>query len=125
MSLQIVVNIIVEELDCDFEDLVLVDAHHHQQVPESKVTYLHKLFIAKHCLAKPTVLVAEEFRVEVGDASGQYLEDVSVPLPDRCQHHMDLVVVVGERNQFVKLIRYAPQHGQILMLLNLILFLWF
>ncbi len=49
LILQVLADIKMEELDGDFEHLVVVEFHHHQQVLESGVAHFYPL-IAIHCL---------------------------------------------------------------------------
>jgi len=59
----------VEELYCNFEDLILVYSHHHYEVSESEVANLDVLLIVNNCELKPLVLIFEKFTVKVGDSS--------------------------------------------------------
>lgn len=68
----------MEEIYGDFEHLILIDLHHHQQVSEPHLADLDALLATGHCLLQPLVLTLEELRVEVCNASGQYFEYVSV-----------------------------------------------
>ncbi len=110
----------MKEIDGDLEDLVLVYLHHHQDVSKSHMAYLYALFTSSHCLLKPVMLILKELGIEVSYSSCKYLENIPVFLLHRIQHHLHLLIVVGEGDQSIELFRDSLKHEDILPLLVLV-----
>lgn len=85
LLLEVVLNVVLKEFYCDFENLILVDFHHHYQVFEAILTNLNILFVASNCCIEPKVLSFEELAVKIGNPFGQDLENASVSLFDIIQ----------------------------------------
>ena len=119
--LKVTPNEKVEEIYCDLEDLVFVNLHHQQQVFETQLTHLDALFVASDCPRDPVVLTLEELRVEVGNSSGQCLENILILLPHTLQEHLDLPVFARQGNQLVELLCDSLQHEEVLVPLLLVI----
>lgn len=70
----------MKEIYGDFEDLVLVNLHHHNNVVKAHLANANSFFISSHCPFQPLKLIFEKLRVEVGDSPSEDFKDIAIPL---------------------------------------------
>jgi len=60
----------MEKLNSDFKDLIFIDFHHHNQVPEAVIANLNTFLVVYDCKLDPGVLILKKFAIKVGNPSG-------------------------------------------------------
>lgn len=76
LLLQISVNVKVEKLNADFEHLIIVNSHQHQQVHETELTDLNQVWVALNCELKPLGLFLEELAKKITDSPRQNFKNM-------------------------------------------------
>ena len=110
----------MEEVDGDFENLIIIDFHHDEDVLETHVTNTDCFFVAGYSPLQPFALNIEEFRVEIGYCSGKHLKDIAIFLFYCIEHLLHLLFLVCDGNKIVQLFGDSLQHEEILSLRVLI-----
>jgi hypothetical protein len=72
----------MEEINGDFEDLIVIDFHHHDDVSEANPANIDSVLVTIHRLLEPFILIFEKLRIKVGDSPRQYLKDIAILLFD-------------------------------------------
>lgn len=124
LPLKVFSNIIMEEINCDFKHLIIIDFHHHDDVSETNPTNIDSILVTIHCLLKPFILVFEKLRIKVGDSPCQYFKDVAILFFDWVKHLLHFLVIVCEGDEIVQFLCYLLQHHQVFFTLLFIIFLY-
>ena len=103
----------MEEVDCDLENLVLIDFHHHEQVPETQLAYFDSLLTPSHSFVQPLVLILEKLRIKVSNSPRQHFEYISVFLPHRVQKLLHLVILIRQGDQLIQFLSNPLQHNKV------------
>ena len=107
----------MEKVNSDFEDLILINFHHHKNISKSHLAYFDSFFTSGNCHFEPIKLIFEELRIEVGYSSCQDLEDISISFFDWIEHMLHFLIIVGKGNEVVEFLCDSLEHEEILSLL--------
>ena len=110
----------VEEIYGDLEDLVLINFHHHEKIPETQLAYFDSLLTSSHSFVQPLILILEKLRIKVSDSPCQHLEYISIFLPHRVQKLLHLVVLIRQGNQLIQFLSHPLQHHEVFIPLRLV-----
>ena len=120
VDIEVASNVEVEEIDRYLEDLVLINFHHHEQIPETQLAYPDSLLTPSHSFIQPLVLILEKLRIKISNSPSQHLEYISVLFPHRVQKLLHLIVLIRQRDQLIQFLSNPLQHSKVFTPLGLV-----
>lgn len=111
LFIDVLSNIKVEKFDGNLEHLIIIQLHHHEQIPETSLADLNSLLVPiNHCI-DPIILSLEKLWVKVCDSPRKDFKNVSVLFLDRFEHFLYAFVIIWQWNQVVKFLGHISQHN--------------